>query len=191
LPDKEELRARLIEHPATAVADADVSASEAAVRIAEENRKPGWVLDLGYGYREGFLPSGEPRSDFISLSVTVDLPLFSKNRQDRKLSAALSERRAAVNSRAELQARLVSELDLEYARWKDLTRRRDLYEDRILDMSRAQVDAAMTAYQNDAGDFADVMRAYVDDLDTRLTHVRLQVERAQSYATLANLGGLD
>ncbi len=34
------------------------------------------------------------------------------------------------------------------------------------------------------------MRAYVDDLNTRIDHVRLQVERAKSYAALANLGGL-
>jgi len=34
------------------------------------------------------------------------------------------------------------------------------------------------------------MRGYVDDLNTRLDYIRLQVERAQSYAVLANLGGI-
>jgi hypothetical protein len=48
----------------------------------------------------------------------------------------------------------------------------------------------LLAYQSDAGDFADVMRGYIDDLDTRLELVRLQVERARAYAVLANLGGL-
>jgi hypothetical protein len=48
----------------------------------------------------------------------------------------------------------------------------------------------LLAYQSDAGDFADVMRGYIDDLDTRLELVRLQVERAQTYAVLANLGGM-
>jgi len=35
-----------------------------------------------------------------------------------------------------------------------------------------------------------VMRAYVDDLNTRIDHIHLQVQRAQSYAALASLGGL-
>jgi outer membrane protein TolC len=190
-PQVVDLRAALDSHPLVAAAEAGIAASSAAVRAAEENKKPGWAVDLGYGYREGFLPSGEPRSDFVSLSVTVDLPLFGKNRQDRKLSAALGERRAATNSRAALRARLGSELDAEYARWTDLTRRLALYDNQILPQSQGQAQAALLAYQSDAGDFADVMRAWIDDLDTRLQRIRLQVKRAQSHAVLANLGGLE
>jgi outer membrane protein TolC len=191
LPSLEQLRAGLESHPALAAADAGVSARQAAVRAAEERKKPGWALDVGYGYREGFLPSGEPRSDFVSVSVTVDLPLFGDNRQDRRLAAALSERRAAIDSQAELRARLGSELNAEYARWRDLSRRLELYETRILDQSHSQAQAALLAYQSDAGDFADLMRAYIDELNARLDHLRLQVDRAQHYAVLANLGGIE
>jgi outer membrane protein TolC len=83
LPSLEILQASLAGHPSLHAADAKIDAGQAKVAMAEENGKPGWALDLGYGYREGFLPNGEPRSDFISLSVVVDLPFFKKNRQDR------------------------------------------------------------------------------------------------------------
>jgi hypothetical protein len=53
------------------------------------------------------------------------------------------------------------------------------------------VQAALLAYQSDNGDFSDVMRGYIDDLNARLEHIRLQVQRSQSYAKLANLGGLE
>ena len=191
LPELEELRGRLEAHPLLAAAESDVDASRAAVKVAEENKKPGWAVDLAYGYREGLLPNGDPRSDMVSLSVTVDLPMFSKNRQDRKLAAALGERRAATSARAALKARLDSELDIEYVRWTDLTRRLALYDRQILAQSQGQAQAALLAYQSDAGDFADVMRSSIDHLDTRLQHIRLQVTRAQSYAVLANLGGLE
>jgi outer membrane protein TolC len=71
-----------------------------------------------------------------------------------------------------------------------LTRRLELYETRILDQSQDQAEAALLAYRSDAGDFADVMRAYIDYLNTRIEHKRLRVDRARSYAMLANLGGL-
>jgi outer membrane protein TolC len=190
-PPLEELSTGLAQHPSIQAASAGISVQDAAVKIAEENKKPGWSLDAGYGYREGYLPDGSPRSDFVSLSVSVDLPFFGKNRQDRKLAAALGNRRAAMRTQAEIKARLGSELDAEYARWTDLTRRLALYEDRILGQSRDQAQMALLAYQSDAGDFSDVMRGYIDDLNTRLEHIRLQVQRAQSYASLANLGGLE
>jgi outer membrane protein TolC len=182
---KKDLRA----HPAMLAADASVGASFVSVNLAEQKYKPDWAVDLGYGYRDGFLSNGDPRSDFVSLSVTVDLPFFRSNRQDKSVGAALSQRRAADQSREELLRRLNSQLDAEYVRWEELGNRLALYEESILGVSADNASAALAAYQSDTGDFADVMRGYVDDLNTRLEYVRLQMERAQSYAVLANLGG--
>ena len=190
VPAIEFLHENLSSYPAIRAADARVDARRAAVDLAEERKKPGWSLDLGYGYRDGYLANGDPRSDFISLSVTMDMPFFKKNRQDRSLAAALSERSASEFEKSELMRRLSSELDGEYAHWQDLTRRLVLYESLILSLSENQAQAALLAYQSEVGDFADVMRAFIDDLNTRLDYVRLQVERGQRYTVLANLGGL-
>ena len=189
-PALEELRQNLTSHPALLAAEARVGAQAAAVGVAEENNKPGWSIDVGYGYREGELPNGDPRSDFISVAVTTELPFFRKDRQDRALAAALRERSAAEYRKEQLHRRLLSELDAAYARWRDLDRRAALYESSMLSLSADQAQAALLAYQSDAGDFADVMRGYIDELNVRLEHLRLQIERAQTYAVLANLGGL-
>ncbi|NNF40459.1 MAG: TolC family protein [Woeseiaceae bacterium] len=186
----EELRGELQKHPLLAAAEAGVVARQSGVELARESYKSDWALDLGYGYRDGLLPNGEPRSDFISLTVSIDLPFFGRRRQDHKLAAALQERRAALETKKELRAELRSQLDAQYARWTELTRRLLLYENEILGQSRGQAQAALLAYQSDAGDFSDVMRGYIDDLNTRLEYIRLQVARAQSYASLANLGGI-
>jgi outer membrane protein TolC len=190
VPPLEVLRKDLRAHPAMLAADASVGASFVGVDLAQQKYKPDWTVDLGYGYRDGYLENGQPRSDFISLSVTVDLPFFRSNRQDKSVGAALNQRRAADQSREELLRRLNSQLESEYVRWQDLGRRVDLYEESILGVSADNASAALAAYQSDTGDFADAMRGYVDDLNTRLEYKRLQVERAQSYAVLANLGGL-
>jgi outer membrane protein TolC len=191
LPEFAALQKTLREHPVLRAAEAQVRATDASVDLANEQTKPGWALDLGYSYREGSLASGEPRSDFISLNVTVDLPFLGrKNRQDRELAAALSERRAAGNEKARLERELESRMQAEYARWQEIDRRLALFESRILPQTQDQAEAALTAYQSDAGDFADVMRGYIDNLNAQLDLSRLQVERAKSYAVLANLGGI-
>ena len=189
-PPREDLLASLREHPALQAADARIAAQDTGVELAEQRSKPGWALDVGYSYRDGSLPNGDPRSDFITVGVTVDLPFFSGKSVDSTLSAALQDRSAAVADKERLQRSLESRLTAEYARWQELSRRLSLYEERILVQARDHAQAALLAYQNDRGNFADVMRGYIDDLNTRIDYVRLNVEREQAYAVLANLGGI-
>jgi outer membrane protein TolC len=189
MPTRDSMQTMLQQHPVIRAADSQVEARGAGVDIANERSKLGWALDLGYSYRDGSLPSGEPRADFITLGVTVGLPFFRKKSVDSTLSAALQERSAAQSSREQTLRGLQSQLNAEYARWQDLTRRLALYDTRILDQTKDHAEASLLGYQSDRGDFSDVMRGYIDDLNTRIDHIRLQVERAQSYAVLANLGG--
>jgi outer membrane protein TolC len=190
VPSLADLQQGLMRHPALRAAKAQVDASSADVKLADERSKPGWALDIGYGYREGSLPTGEPRSDFVTVGVTVGLPFFRKKSVDSSLTAALQERSAARSSLLRLERELGSQLEAERAEWRELTRRLDLYDNRILSQAKDQAEAALLAYQSDTGDFADVMRAYIGYLNTRIDHTRLSVDRAQSYAVLANLAGL-
>lgn len=190
VPALESLQDGLQQHPTLRAADAQIDAQSAGVDLANERSKPNWALGLEYSHRSGSMPTGESRSDFVSIGVTVGLPFFRRKSIDSNLSAALQEKSAAVFTREQTLRGLGSQLAAEYARWNDLARRLEIYETRVLDLSSSNAEASLLAYQSDQGDFANVMRAYVDDLNTRIDHVRLKVERAQSYAVLANLGGL-
>ena len=189
IPPLEDLRGSLAGHPSVKASDARIAARQAGVDLAEERAKPGWALDVAYSYRDGRLSTGDPRSDFVSLNVSIDLPFFRRDTIDGTLSSALEERSAARFARQQLLRELDRELDVQHAHWQELTRREDLYETRILRQAGDHADASLLAYQNDVSDFADVMRAYIDELDTRLAHLRVRVDRARTYAVLADLGG--
>jgi outer membrane protein TolC len=189
-PPLEDLLTALRAHPALQAADARIAAQDTSVELAEQRSKPGWALDVGYSYRNGSLPNGDPRSDFVTVGVTVDLPFFRSKSVDSTLSAALQDRTAALAEKERLLRSLESRLTADYARWQELSRRLDLYEERILVQARDHAQAALLAYQNDRSDFADVMLGYIDDLNTRIDYVRLNVEHEQAYAVLANLGGI-
>ena len=190
LPLLEEMQQSLSQHPSLRAADALVDARGAGVDLAKERSKPRWALDVGYSYREGDMSSDMPRSDLVSVGVTVDLPFIRKRSVDSALSAALSERSAARSERERMHRSLLGKLAAEYSHWSDLGRRLALYDSRILAQTRSNAEASLLAYRSDRGDFADVMRAYIDDLNARIDHVKLKVERAQTYALLANLGGI-
>ena len=190
VPPLADLVGRLDDHPLLRAADADLEAHRTAVSLATERKKPGWALDVGYAYREGQLSSGQPRSDFVTVGVTMGLPFTRGKAIDSKLTAALRERSAAEFDRDRERRALESTLRAEHARFTELSRRLDLFEERILAQVRAHAAAALDAYRSDTADFADVMRAYIDDLDTRTEFLRLSTERAMSFAALAYLGGL-
>lgn len=190
VPPAEDLEARLAEHPALGALEARLEAEEAAVAVADEASKPGWAVDVGYAYRDGRLPDGRSRSDFVSVNVTVGLPVLRSSSVDSELAAALADRRATSAEKTQLERSLQSRLAGAYARWHDLTRRIELFDERVLRHADGYADAALIAYQNNRADFADVMRGYIDRLDVRIERERLEVERARTYATLAELGGL-
>ena len=169
--------------------DAGIEAAQTSVRLAQQKKKPTWAVDAGYSYRDGTLPDGAPRSDFVTIGVTVDLPFFRKRSLDSDLLAALKLENAEQATREQLLRRLRSLLASEYARHTELQRRLELYANRILEQSGANAEAAMLAYQSDTADFSEVMRAYIDQLNTRVEFVRLEIELARSHAAIANLGG--
>lgn len=186
----ESLRRRLLDHPRLDAAQAGVSAAEAGVDAAEARYNPGWAVDLSYGQRDGYDAMGNEREDFASLMFSLDVPLFTGNRQDRQVRAAESERAAALNEKDRLLRELRRDLESAHSRWEQLRFRIDLYDETILQQSRVHTNAAMQAYRNGTGDFADVMRATINDLNSQLEYVRLKTERAKVYAQLDDLAGL-
>lgn len=190
-PPHDHLRGDLAEHPALLAATAEVAAGQAEVALAQSRFRPNWTLDAAYGYRDGSLPNGLPRSDFFSVTASVSAPLFAAKRQQPALRAAEARRRGAAAAHDELRQRLDADLLREHRRWLDLGRRLALYDDVVLGQASANAEATLAAYRSEAANFADVMRSYIFDLEVRLEHVQLAVERRRSHAALAYLGGLE
>lgn len=182
------LKTALLQHPLLSASKAQIASADAGVELARSKYKPMLGFDLSYGQRDDDR-MGNPRDDFVSAMVMLSVPLFTGNRQDKDLSAARHNHDASVNDRSVLQRDLMRQLEAAFARWQQLQYRIGLYDKTIIGQSRIQAQATLQAYQNDTGDFADVMRATISDLNTRLDFIRLQTDRAKIYAQLDYLAG--
>lgn len=179
----------LRQHPEMQALNARVAASDRGIGIARENFKAGWGLSLTYGYRSGTGADGRARSDMISIQVTRDLPFLGRAKQNNALEGALQERRA---TEAEVEAtyrRLSAKLQDAFARYNELAGQIAYQEKRILPLAQFEAEAALTAYQNDQGEFSELAMARVQVLQSQLELLRLQVARSKAQATIANLGG--
>lgn len=186
--DIQQLQKILPRHPLLLAADQYIASADAGIKLAKSKYKPALSIDLSYGERDKDL-LGNPRDDFVSGLVTLSMPLFTGHRQDKDVSAALENRSAKQNDRDALLRKMSRELEAVFARWQQLQFRISLYNETIIEQSRIQAQATLQAYQSDTGDFADVMRAYITDLNTKLEFIRLQTDRAIVYAKLDYLVG--
>ncbi|MBL1141874.1 MAG: TolC family protein [Proteobacteria bacterium] len=181
---EEEIVSNLNFHPMILMEDAVVNAKEKNIKIAEEQYKPGWMLDLTYGQRSGNNLDGSSRDDFASAMVMVDLPLFTDKRQDKRLSASKLEHQASQFVRTDRLLELKRQVEKEHANWVRLGKRLELYETRALVDAEQNSESTLKAYQNDLTDFTTLMRARLTELNTQLDMLKIRVDRAKSQANL-------
>ena len=125
----------------------------------------------------------------MAAMLTVDLPLFPKKRQDKRLSASIRQAESAQLARDDRLRELQQTLDTDYANWQRLGERAELYNSQLLPASTANAQASLSAYQSGVTEFTTLMRARITDLDVRLDELRIRVDRARAQASLLYLAG--
>jgi outer membrane protein TolC len=180
----DELVSGLTSHPLIQVEDAVVNASDKNIKIAEEQYKPGWMLDLTYGERTGNNLDGSSRDDFASAMVMVDLPFFTDKRQDKRLAASKLNHMASQYARSDRLLELKRQVEKEHANWIRMGQRLELYETRAVVDAAQNSESTLKAYQNDQTDFTTLMRARLTELNTQLDMLKIRVDRAKSQANL-------
>lgn len=176
------LQARLADHPAVAVRNAQIDAAEADVEIAEQSYKPAFALEGGYGVRHD-------RADFASIGVTLSVPLFTDKRQDRQRAAAVSRRGAEQMERDALLRELKRRLEQARIDWSRYGERLELYERALGERARQTAEASVTTYANGQTDFAELIRSQLAELDVDLKRAELRAEAGKAWAQLAYLTG--
>lgn len=170
-------------HPALRALDQRIDATQTGVDLAKQKYKPEWGLTAQYGYRDSD-PMGRDRADLFSVGVTFDLPLFTGNRQDKEVSAAVNRTEAIKTEKYLLGRRLMAELETASVQLARLDERQALYTDQLLPQMAEQAEASLSAYNNDDGDFAEAVRARIAELNAKIDALAIAVDRQKTIAQI-------
>lgn len=181
--------ARLGRHPMLESLDRAHDAAMNEVDLAGERYKPSFGVDVAYGFRQGSDPGGEPRPDMLTAMLTFDLPLFTRDRQDREASAARAMARAADARRTDLARDLEARLRGAHSRAQRLASMVELYESGIQRLAEVSVDAALSSYRASEGSLAEVVGTERRVLDVRDRLARARRDYAGALAELNYLAG--
>jgi outer membrane protein TolC len=175
-----------ITHSSIRATDQLIDAGSIDVELARQAYKPEWTVSAQYGYRAQ-APNGQDRADLFSIGIGFDLPIFTGNRQDRTVSAAIARVEAAKSDRMLQVRRITAEARAAAARTKRLDDRIKLYQQTLLPQIAEQANAALSAYNNDDGDFAEAVRARIAELNAQVDFIQISAERAKNLATFRYL----
>lgn len=162
-------------HPSVVAIEKKVSATKTGIKLAEQKYEPEWGLSASYGYRADD-PMGKSRADLFSVGVTFDLPIFTENRQDKEVQSAISKTEAVKTEKLLLLRKLLGSYSSAKGRLQRLKDRQDLYQLKLLPQIHDQAEASLTAYTNDDGDFAEVVRSRIAVLNAEIDALTIDVE---------------
>jgi outer membrane protein TolC len=162
-------------HPSIIALDNMIDATRTGIKLAQQNYKPEWGINASYGYR-GNDPMGVSRADLFSVGLTLDLPLFTENRQDQQVKSAIFQTEAVKTEKLLLLRQLLGAYSSAKGRLLRLKDRQNLYKVNLLPQIHDQAEASLTAYTNDDGDFSEVVRSRIAVLNAEIDALTLDVE---------------
>lgn len=180
---------RLQSHPLIRVAALNQDVAEVGVELANQSYRPDWMVEFQYGHRRAEDAGGDRLSDLATARVGFSLPLFTGERQDREVGAARARARAQHFRRMDTLHALRGRLDTALARHERRQELASLYEDQLIAEAGQRLDLEFSAFSADRGDFRDLIRARVDELDYRLRLVGVEQKLAESRIELHYLLG--
>lgn len=189
LPESYDVNALLTQHPSITMESAKIAAAAKMTAMAKQDYKPGYNAFIEYRRRNGTNPNGSEREDMMAAMVTMDIPLFTENRQDKKVSASTEKTLAAKLLRDDKLRQLKRQLYKDMAIYKRLGEREKIYREELLSSARNNASASINAYQSGVSEFTTLMRARITELDVRLADLRIRVDRKRAQARLLYITG--
>lgn len=187
--ETKQIIAALVEHPRVRVWQHEIAKSRTSEEIARQAYKPGFAVDLAYGGRTGQNTNGTNRSDLLSVFVTMDIPLFTKNRQDRVLAASIADTSAVEYARDDVYRSMKARVEEHAATLVREQERLGLYQEYLLPQASYNAETAFEDYQDAIGDLTKLMRARIGEYELKLSHATLRADEIITRARLLYFQG--
>jgi outer membrane protein TolC len=144
-----------------------IEAKQKAYALAKKEYYPDFNLKFAYGQRDN--GPEMKRKDMLSGMVEINIPIFYKSKQDRKVAEIMAE----IQSLEAQYRAMKNEISFMIAEMGSMLQREDrkmeLYKTGILPQASLQISSAMSAYRVNKADFMTL-------LDSQMTLYKYELE---------------
>lgn len=161
-----------------------LDAARARVDLAEKGFYPDFTVGAYYDARQN-TPSGQSRSDFASVQLSMNVPIYAGRKQakavDQRQSELLQEQYALQDEHRKIQAEIAAKA-AEYQQTKE---KLSLLEHEIIPQAQQSVDSLLAGYQVSQTDFTDLLRTQLSFLQEQTQYWQALTRTQQILAELS------
>jgi len=160
-----------------------IQAAESRLALAKKDYLPDFTVDASYGARANTL-TGDRRSDLLSLSVSMNVPIFAAQKQakavDQRASELMKEKYALQDEWNKVRSQ-ITQAYTDYQRTKDQF---VLYDTGIVPQARQTVASMLAGYQVNKVDFLNLARSQITLFEYQIQYWKAFTEANQALAQL-------
>lgn len=153
--------------------------AQAALALAKAGKRPDWKLGLVFGHRLHL-------DNMVGFEVSVDLPLFPGNRQDRDIRARYAERDAVKAEHEDARRSQHAAVAAAIADWNGDGQQVRRFRDSLLPLLRDRSRTALALYRG-GGSLQPWLDAWHDEIRTRIDYTRALAAWGETWAELSYL----
>ncbi len=158
------------ENPGLSVRQIDIDIAAVETELARKDYWPDMDFKVAYGQRDEDR-TGRSLPDFVSASVTINLPVWKKYRQDPKLAATLKSHDAAFKSFRNLLESLPHRVDALATEIRDFQENYRLFDEALLVQAEQWANSSLAAYEVGSLEFNTMINSQI-----RLLRFELKAE---------------
>ena len=145
-----------------------IEAKEKAYDLAKKEYYPDLTARFAYGQRDK-APDGTNRRDMLTGMIEVNIPIFYKSKQDRKVAEALADTHVLEAQYRAMKNEIYFMITDMASMIQRVERQLELYKTGIIPQANLQISSAMSAYRVNKADFMTL-------LDSQMTLYKYELE---------------
>lgn len=179
--DPDNLDSQLVHHPEISLMLKQEEVAQAEIDIAQSNKRSDWSVELMLSQR------GPAYSNMASVTLSIPLQWDQKSRQDREVAAKLAIAAQMRAQREEAAREHVADTHTWLQQWQSDRDRMAHFDRTLVPLAAERTRAALAAYRGSSGLLTAVLEARRMEIETRMEHLRLEMEAASLWAQIEYL----
>jgi outer membrane protein, heavy metal efflux system len=151
-----------------------VAKSDGSLELARKDTLPDFDLKFSYGQRDNS-PAGMKRSDMVSFTVAMNLPVWRATKNEPRIAEAQAMREKAIAAVHAQTHEIANELHHQVTTVEQTLKSLRLYQREVLPAARLGLEAAVSAYSVSRVDFLTL-------LDTQMAVFNYEIAAAGALA---------
>jgi len=162
-----------------------IKAAEKRVDLAELDYYPDFKIGAGYGFRQGNNTGrNNSRADFLTMGVSLNLPLYTGTKQDRALEQRKAEVAKENFSLQDIREAVWAEASTALADYNKTKDQASLFKTGIIPQASQTVASMLAGYQVNKVDFLNLVRSQITLYNFETQYWRALTSARQSLARL-------